>query len=502
MSDLVSDDTVLVAFVLVVLFPLFVIGAGELDEQLRQRQSSLRPALSTIRTWALPLAAAWLLLVALFDADRENLFIRIVLTGIVVSIAAAALSLWRVLVQRYRARPRPAGETGLPQLVLLLPRLAIALTAAIVIVGTVWDVDLSSAAAAFGVGSLVVSFALQDTLSGLASGVLLLTDQPFRPGDWIKADDIEGRVVDINWRSSRIQDRNGDLRIVPNATLAGASITNFDQPTSLHRVVVPVQVAYVNPPTLAKEMLLDAARSTRGVLADPAPNIVVVGIDDPLMSYEAHLWIDDFAIAPRVSSDFGSLVWYMSERHEVPLPSPAYDLYVYDGVAAGQGGRVDRAELRRRLRCSPLLDRLGEDEVDRLAVGSRAARYAAGEVIWTAGLGPRDLYLLQQGAARLTIDDPVGGTVDVNDLAAGELFGLVVPSPQWTQPPRIVALEDCEVIVVDAETATAAASRHPELADALNRLSSTRTRRIDRLVQLRLRATQGSSEQLVEGVEE
>lgn len=490
MSDLLSDDTVLVAFVLVVLFPLLVIGAGELDERLRQRQSTLRAALTTIRTWALPLAAAWLLLVALFGAERENVVIRIVLTGIVVSTAAASLSLWRVLVQRYQSRPRPAGESGLPQLVLLLPRLAIAFTAAIVIVGSVWDIDLSSAAAAFGVGSLVVSFALQDTLSGLASGVLLLTDQPFRPGDWIKADDIEGRVVDINWRSSRIQDRNGDLRIVPNATLAGASITNYDQPTSLHRVVVPVQVAYVNPPTLAKEMLLDAARSTRGVVADPAPAIRVVGIDDPLMSYEAHLWIDDFEIAPRVASDFGSLVWYMSERHGVPLPSPAYDLYVYDGVAASQGARVDRAELRRRLRCSPLLDQLGEDEVDRLAVGSRAARYAAGEVIWSAGAGPRDVYLLHQGRARLAVDDALGRSIDVNDLAVGELFGLIVPSPKWTDTPHVVALDDCEVIVIDAETATAAASRHPELADSLNRLSSTRTRRIDRVVQLRHQAMQ------------
>ena len=175
---------------------------------------------------------------------------------------------------------------------------------------------------------------------------------------------------------------------------------------------------------------------------------------------------------------------------------------MYDGVEAGEGGRVDRPELRRRLRCSPLLDRLGEDEVDRLAVGSRAARYAAGEVIWTAGVGPRDVYLLHQGAARLAVDDGSGGTIDVNDLVVGELFGLVVPSPQWTDVPRIVALEDCEVIVIDAETATAAASRHPELAEALNRLSSTRARRIERLLQLRHQAGREESEPIAGGVEE
>ena len=106
--------------------------------------------------------------------------------------------------------------------------------------------------------SLVVSFALQDTLGGIASGFTLLADQPFQPGDWIKTGDLEGRVLDINWRSSRIQTRNGDLVVVPNGQLANATITNFDEPSRLHRVVVPVQVAYSNAPTRVNEMLLAA----------------------------------------------------------------------------------------------------------------------------------------------------------------------------------------------------------------------------------------------------
>ena len=48
---------------------------------------------------------------------------------------------------------------------------------------------------------------------------------------------------------------------------------------------VDVQVAYVNPPTLAKAMLLDAARNTPGVLEEPAPYVAVTQIDDPLMGY-------------------------------------------------------------------------------------------------------------------------------------------------------------------------------------------------------------------------
>jgi small-conductance mechanosensitive channel len=166
--------------------------------------------------------------------------------------------------------------------------------------------------------------------------LLLLGDQPFRPGDWISAGEIEGVVVDVNWRTTHVRTRGGDMIIVPNSQLATASITNYTSPEPLHRVVVPVQVAYVNPPTLAKAMLLDAAAGTPGVLNDPAPVVRVTQIDDPLMGYEVHMWIDDYAIAPSVATDFGTLVWYQSHRHGVPLPSPAQDLYLYDGVAAGE----------------------------------------------------------------------------------------------------------------------------------------------------------------------
>jgi small-conductance mechanosensitive channel len=480
-SDLLRDNQVLWAAALVIVLPLLVVAANELDERLRQRESHLRPALITIRTWTFPLFAIWMLLVALFEVDPDRFVVRLVATGLVLSLASAGLSVVRILVRRHRDRPRLEGEFQLPQILLLLPRLAIALVAGWVIATNIWSIDLSSAAAALGVGSLVVSFALQDTLSGLASGLLLLGDQPFRPGEWIRADDVEGLVVDVNWRSTRIQTRDGDLKVVPNASLAGATITNFDQPTSLHRVVVPVQVAYVNPPTLAKEMLLDAARATEGVLADPPPVIRVVGIDDPLMSYEAHLWVDDYEIAPRVSSDFGSLVWYQSHRHDVPLPSPAYDLYVYDGERANEAARPDRVELRRRLRVSPLLRDLGEDDVDRLAVTAQAHRFAQGETVWTAGAGDRDLFVLHDGRARMVVDGDGGAPIPIVELDVGDVFGLVIP-PHGSAPARVTAVTDCDLVIVPADSAGAVASRNPTLAASLDRLGAVRSRRLQRLV--------------------
>ena len=75
--------------------------------------------------------------------------------------------------------------------------------------------------------------------------------------------------------------------MIPNGQLAKATITNYDQPNRLHRVKVPVQIERTAPPTAAKEMLLDAARSTPGVLEDPPPFARVTQIADPVVDYEA-----------------------------------------------------------------------------------------------------------------------------------------------------------------------------------------------------------------------
>ncbi len=482
MTDLVADPRVIWAIVLVVVIPLLLIGVGEVEERLRQRDSEVAGVVGIIRRWTIPLFSIWAVGRGLLDIEGSALVMRLAGTALVLSIAAASLRQVGIIVSGLRERSRDE-RGGVPALVLALPRVFLLLATFWVLFDSVWGVDLSSALTALGVTSLVVSFALQDTLSGLASGFLLVSDAPFQTGDWIQYGDLQGRVVDFNWRSSRIQNRNGDLVIVPNSQLAGATLINYDEPTRNHRVIVPIQVAFSNPPTVAKEMLLDAARSTPGVLSDPPPRARVVQVDDPLMGYEVELWIDDFAIAPQVESDFGSLVWYFSERQGVPLPSPAYDLYVYDGPDSLAASRPDRAEIRRRLRTSPLLDQLDIDDMGRLVASARPARFSSGEVVLDVRSPTQDLYVLWSGRAKLTLDLPRSGEVDAAEFGPGDVFGSLVRSERVVGNPRVVAVSDCEVVIVEESAAGSVASRNPELSEILTRLGDTRRRRIERMIE-------------------
>lgn len=483
------------AAMVVVGVPLLVIAASEVDERLRQRESSLRPALSVFRLWSLPLFAAWALLVPVLDVEPDSPIVVAVTSALVLTVTIGALRLLRVGVDAVRARPRADGRGPVPQLVLALPRIALLLVVSWFLVGVVWGVNLSAALTALGVTSLVVSFALQDTLSGLASGFLLLSDQPFEPGDWIRVEDTEGLVVDLNWRTARIRTRNGDLIVVPNSTLAKASIVNYSKPESLHRVVYTVQVAFVNPPTVAKNMLLDAARGTPGVLTEPPPNVRVVQTDDPLMTYEVDLWVSDFSIEPQVKSDFGSLVWYQSERQGVPLPSPAQDLFLHDATAEAAASDDEPAATEAALRRSALLAMLDDGEIERLVQASRRVRFAAGELMIEGTAGRRDLMVILSGTATMVLLETGRGDEFVTELGAGETVGVLEGPRGEGRLLAVRARTDCEVVVIDAVAAGEVASRNAELAAALNRLGTLRRRRLDRIMQRRL--APGGDESLV-----
>ncbi len=478
MSDLFPDSNSAWSALIIVALPLLIIAAGELEERLRQRDSKYQPAIGTIRVWVVPLLTVWILTRALLDVSASSLFVQLLGSAVLVAASTAALSALRVVVTELADRPLRTGRRPVPRLLLALPRLLLILTTLWVLIAGVWGVDLSAALTALGVTSLVISFALQDTLSGIASGFTLLADQPFSTGDWIESGDIEGRVIDVNWRATRIQDRNGDLIVIPNGQLANATITNFDQPTRLHRVKVDVQIERSAPPTAAIAMLVDAAQSTPGVVADPPPFARVTQIADPVVDYQASMWIDDYALAPQVKADFGALVWYLSYRHGVPLPNPAQDVYVFDGAKTALENQVTTADIRHRLADISLVASLDDDALDKLASVASVSQYRAGETIIEEGT-QHDLLIMQTGRARLVLRRDGTEALHVVDIEAGEVFG-VLTEPLESDRALVVAATDCEVVRIPPDGASRAITLAPDLANVLDQLAVTRRRRIER----------------------
>jgi MscS family membrane protein len=136
-----------------------------------------------------------------------------------------------------------------------------------------WGVDISSILLGAGVIGIVLGIALQDSLSNLFSGISLLADAPFKPGDLISLPDGKNcKVEKIGIRTTQLDYLEQHSTIyVPNSDLANATIQNITKPTVDLRVSIPIGVAYDSDWEHVEEILL--------AIAQEHPNVLLSDID-------------------------------------------------------------------------------------------------------------------------------------------------------------------------------------------------------------------------------
>lgn len=89
--------------------------------------------------------------------------------------------------------------------------------------------DLTGLIAGFGVGSVIISLAAQDTVKSLLSGAVILTDKPFDIGDYIEIGTYRGTVIDITFRSTRIKATDNSIITIPNSTITAEYVVNWNK---------------------------------------------------------------------------------------------------------------------------------------------------------------------------------------------------------------------------------------------------------------------------------
>ena len=98
-----------------------------------------------------------------------------------------------------------------------------------------------------GAVAIGAGFGMQNLLKNLISGIMLLFERPFRPGDVVEVGGIRGRVMDIGVRSSHILDANGIETLIPNSTFIEQNVTNWTLTNKSVRIVVNIGIAYDSP---------------------------------------------------------------------------------------------------------------------------------------------------------------------------------------------------------------------------------------------------------------
>jgi MscS family membrane protein len=111
---------------------------------------------------------------------------------------------------------------------------AFVIVVAVLVTAQNLDINVTAALASLSIGGLAVGLAAQDTLANLFGAVAVFADQPFRIGDRIQMDTVDGTVESIGIRSTRVRSTKGYLVAIPNKTVGNATIVNLSRRSDLH----------------------------------------------------------------------------------------------------------------------------------------------------------------------------------------------------------------------------------------------------------------------------
>lgn len=154
-----------------------------------------------------------------------------------------------------------------------------------------------SIAALIGTMGLAIGLAMKDNLSNFAGGVLILLSKPFRGGDYIKAQGLEGTVVSIGILHTILRTADNKTIYIPNGPLSTGSIINNQSLDGTLRTEIVVNVDYGSDIEEVKKELLYIAREHPKVLFQPDPYARMTNINNTSLEFTIRVWADKANLA-------------------------------------------------------------------------------------------------------------------------------------------------------------------------------------------------------------
>lgn len=195
-----------------------------------------------------------------------------------------------------------------------------------------------------GIGGVAIGFAFKDIFQNLLAGLLILLREPFRVGDEITAGEYTGTVEAIETRATYIKTYDGRRIIVPNSNIYTESVTVISAYDML-RSQYDIGIGYGDDIDAAKQILLELARETDGVLETPAPDVLVWDLAGASVNLRLRWWSHPKRSNVVVLRD--RVLQGAKERLSaagIDLPFPTQQILFHDQTESTDGSRATQRE--------------------------------------------------------------------------------------------------------------------------------------------------------------
>lgn len=230
------------------------------------------------------------------------------------------------LVNRLLTRSRL--DTGARQAIGSITRYLFLCIGLLVILQTV-GINLTTLNVLAGAVGIGIGFGLQNVASNFISGLIILFERPIKIGDRIEVGPIEGDVVAIGARSTKVLTNDNITVIVPNSKFITENVVNWMYNGPTVRFRIPVSVAYGSDIKLVERLLLEVARANPDVLKEPEPVVRFIGFGDSALNFELRPW--STTLVHRKGKLFSALnfaIYQVFQEHGIEIPFPQRELHI------------------------------------------------------------------------------------------------------------------------------------------------------------------------------
>lgn len=194
--------------------------------------------------------------------------------------------------------------------------------------------------AGLGIAGIIIGFALQDTLSNFASGMMILIYRPYDVGDLIDAGGEFGTVTDMSLVSTVILTIDNQKLVIPNNLIWRGVIRNVTAEKT-RRVDMTFGISYDDDIPKAERVLNDIVTKHEKVLEDPEPDVRLHALGESSVDFVVRPWVR--------TEDYWNVYWDVTrevkmrfDAEEISIPYPQRDVHLYHPGDGGQAEGVQR----------------------------------------------------------------------------------------------------------------------------------------------------------------
>lgn len=344
---------------------------------------------------------------------------------------------------------------------------------------------LSGLIAGSSILAAIIGLAINPMLSDVFSGMALSVERAYNIDDWVEVENrsrpggsLIGRVVEINWRATRLHTKADQIIVIPNSEMARTKFINYSIPERPYREEVQVTLSHTIAPERAKRILMAALLSTPGIMKQPEPEIILRKFDQRGVMWCLWFWVSDYAESTRVTKIVHENVLKHLQVARIDLSYNRVDQRLVTPDDGKREADAVKLELIGGIEFFKVMD---ENHLTRIADAMERKKYGPQEFIVTQDEEGSSLFIVEEGLVNILLKDAEGTNTWVAYIQPGGFFGEMA---LLTGEPRTASAQaKTEVICyeISKEILSPIFQESPELLEKISTLMATRKIRLQKI---------------------